>query len=651
MGRAQGWCSRLLKPLNSPWLRRGVMSAALLSAVALWVEPQQILAEVQRFSAGWGVLALAISTLQIMLCAWRWQFTAGLIDVPLRFAYALREYYLALLVNQLLPGGVLGDAGRAHRHARQAHSRGHAWRAVIIERASGQVAVALLTLTTLLLSPLWHNALGKPLLTAVVLSVVLLLGVGIASWRLLRHRFSVWLEQLPRWCQALSRDVKRGLLRRGVWHWQLLSSLVIVVSYGLVMVCAARAIGVEMPALQLLALTPVLLLAMLIPFSVAGWGLREGAAAGVWALVGLPPAQGVAVSLAYGVLVLLASLPGIWVALSHRHSAHPSGGSVPQPHIEQGVVTAAEGSRGGAQRTIERVDGRHFKAGPARADQQRGDQQMQPVNGTRFDKLRHRNTAAFDQHAGHAFIGQQGNDICRTELALGIQRQHAALNMKLNAALNVSVVRRHRYVRPDNMQRRRGITAQQCQIVGNAPTWVQHHPSRMRAVNVAHGQLRIIGTGGTCADDHRVDKCPQPMQMNQAFVTVDVVRVAALRRDAAIKTLTQLSHHPRRAAGQRRQTIQQFTRFSNDRLRRLPFTMGHRVDRHGAGSLMTKRQQPFPCISQPNDGRWDNTSVDIGVGHDASALKNPLYHAAHADSAQARSVTPRSKPGGLHVSD
>ena len=195
MGRVEGWRTRL----SSPWLRRGVVSVALLGALTLWVEPQEILAEVQRLSATWVALALAISTLQIMLCAWRWQFTAGLIDVPLRFAYALREYYLALLVNQLLPGGVLGDAGRAHRHASQAHSRGRAWRAVIIERASGQVAVVLLTLTALLLSPLWYSALGLGVITAIGLSAALGFALVIVSGLLLRQRVSAWLTQLPSW--------------------------------------------------------------------------------------------------------------------------------------------------------------------------------------------------------------------------------------------------------------------------------------------------------------------------------------------------------------------------------------------------------------------------------------------------------------------
>ena len=671
MGFAQTLCTRLgayIRPclqspcLQSPWLRRVVISIALLGAVLLWVDPRAIMAEVQRFSAGWVVLALVISTLQIMLCAWRWQFTAGLIDVPLRFAYALREYYLALLVNQLLPGGVLGDAGRAHRHAAQTQSRGRAWRAVIIERASGQVAVVVLTLAALLLSPLWHAALGVSVLTAVGLGVVAALAVLIVSGLLLRQHISHRLARLPHWCQALVRDVKRGLWQRNVWPQQLLSSLVIVLSYGLVMVCAARAIGVELAALDVLALTPVLLLAMLIPFSVAGWGLREGAAAGVWALVGLPPAQGVAVSLAYGVLVLLASLPGIWVALSRREKAQPSGGGIPQMQVEQRVVATAEGARGRAQRTLKRLDGRHLKPWPAGADQQRSDQQVQPVNGARFDKLRYRDTAAFNKHAGQAFIGQQGDDIKRSELTVGTQRQHTALN--------VGRQRRVRYPRPHNQQCRRGTFAQQRQVIGDTAAWVQHHPRRVSAANVSHGQLRIIGAGGARAHDHRVDQGAQAVQVNQTFMAVDVMGVAAFRRDATIKALAQLRDDPGRATGQRGQAVEQLTRLNTDRLIRLPLTAWRHGDRHPARASMTQSREPVPGIGQRNSAASIhntaiNTRIDMGVGHDASALINPLHHAGSTwsrasssepearatRSARARNNPHARKPGGLHVPD
>ena len=63
--------------------------------------------------------------------------------------------------------------------------------------------------------------------------------------------------------------------------------------------------------LRLVPLVAPVLMAMLIPITVAGWGVREGAAAALWGLVGLTPEDGVAISVAYGLLVLVSSAPGV----------------------------------------------------------------------------------------------------------------------------------------------------------------------------------------------------------------------------------------------------------------------------------------------------------------------------------------------------
>ncbi len=60
---------------------------------------------------------------------------------------------------------------------------------------------------------------------------------------------------------------------------------------------------------------------MLVPAPVAGWGVREATAAALWGAVGLTVVDGVAISAAYGILVLVSSLPGALVLLG-------SGGSV-----------------------------------------------------------------------------------------------------------------------------------------------------------------------------------------------------------------------------------------------------------------------------------------------------------------------------------
>jgi glycosyltransferase 2 family protein len=57
------------------------------------------------------------------------------------------------------------------------------------------------------------------------------------------------------------------------------------------------------------------MLAMVLP-SVAGWGPREGATAWAFAAAGLGAELGVATAVVYGVMVLVASLPGALVLVT-----------------------------------------------------------------------------------------------------------------------------------------------------------------------------------------------------------------------------------------------------------------------------------------------------------------------------------------------
>ena len=82
--------------------------------------------------------------------------------------------------------------------------------------------------------------------------------------------------------------------------------------------------------MRLLPLALLVLLAMTIPLSIGGWGPREGAAAWLFTMAGLSAAQGVSTSVVYGVLSLVASLPGavvLLVAWLRRPTATSYGGA------------------------------------------------------------------------------------------------------------------------------------------------------------------------------------------------------------------------------------------------------------------------------------------------------------------------------------
>ncbi len=170
---------------------------------------------------------------------------------------------------------------------------------------------------------------------------------------------------------------------------------------------------VTLPAATLLALVPPVLVAMLVPLSVAGWGIREGTAALVWGLVGLPPAQGVAVSMAYGLLVLLASLPGLLWLPGLRRRREVSAGSGPlgsgsgQVEVEEGIVPASEGARQGTAGLVQGGDGRHGQARAPGADQQRGEEKVQPMEHAGFEETRYRDAATLDQHTAKPELGDR----------------------------------------------------------------------------------------------------------------------------------------------------------------------------------------------------------------------------------------------------
>ena len=293
-------------------------SVVLLLALAWWLDVAQIVARLGRMRAGWVLAALGLSVVQVLVSAWRWRLTAGRLGIVLPFGQAVREYYLSMFVNQVLPGGVMGDVSRAWRHAAAqrlaSSSGGPAIRAVVLERLSGQMIMV--------------GVASASVLT-------LLVGSGDAAWVVVLVGLGT-VAALRRWVKAPARDddAPSSLLGR-LWHdtkaalvtgtalpIQVATSAVVVGTYVAIYLMAALAVDVDTPLRTLLPLVAPVLVAMLIPASVAGWGVRETAAALLWDAAGLTSEDGVVISIAYGLLALVSALPGCVVLMRRpRRSA------------------------------------------------------------------------------------------------------------------------------------------------------------------------------------------------------------------------------------------------------------------------------------------------------------------------------------------
>ena len=293
----------LVRRLRSPLpVIRLFVSLGLLVLLARWLDIGQIAERLANMQASWVALALLLSIVQVVVSAWRWRFTARRLGIELPFFVALREYYLAMFLNQVIPGGVVGDVSRAWRHTLALPpeaSSGPAVRAVIIERASGQVAMAIVATLSVVSLPLDQTAAwGWTALAAGAATV--------GSWFWVRGYSPNERSFIGRFWQ----DARLALFARQAFPAQFASSVVVVTTYLLTYVIAARAIGIATPTFVLLPLVAPVLLTMLVPVTIAGWGVRESAAAVLWGVVGLTAVDGVAISVAYGLLVLLSTIPG-----------------------------------------------------------------------------------------------------------------------------------------------------------------------------------------------------------------------------------------------------------------------------------------------------------------------------------------------------
>jgi glycosyltransferase 2 family protein len=284
----------------------GPAVAVALLAVVIWrLGTGPFLAGLEAVDGRALLAAAAIFFLTTVCSAWRWTIVSRGLGLRLSLPAAVAAYYRAVFLNLVLPAGVAGDVHRGVSHGREAHDVGRGLRAVGWERGAGQVVQVVLTIAVLLVLP---SPLRSSMPFVAVAAAVVVLGVVLVG----RVRVNGGRSRWTRVRDAVAADVRNGVLRRNALPAVVLASALVLVGHTATFFVAARTAGVDAPLSRLLPLALIAMLAMVLP-SIGGWGPREGATAWAFAAAGLGADRGAATAVAYGVLVLAASLPGALV--------------------------------------------------------------------------------------------------------------------------------------------------------------------------------------------------------------------------------------------------------------------------------------------------------------------------------------------------
>jgi uncharacterized membrane protein YbhN (UPF0104 family) len=298
-------------------LRVARICGVALLAVLVWqvADGAAALALLGTADPRWLAAAALGLTVQTVLSAQRWRVTAAQLGLVLPPLSALREYYLAQVVNQSVPGGVVGDAGRAVR-SRAGAGLLVAAQAVLFERIAGQLGLIAVLVAGLVAGRAVPGQLEWPVWFAATVtagSAAAALGLALAGLVPAVRRFA--------------RAFVQAVWARNVRVSQTVLSLGTALCNVAAFAFCARALDVAMPLVAVASLVPLILFAMVLPLSIGGWGLREGAAAALFPVMGATSAQGLATSVSFGLVFLAITLPGVILPVGLRLFSKNRGGS------------------------------------------------------------------------------------------------------------------------------------------------------------------------------------------------------------------------------------------------------------------------------------------------------------------------------------
>jgi len=265
---------------------------------------KDILNTIKLVNIDYIILIIFISLIQYTLSAYRWKYISKYTNLNISFINSIKFYYISTFMNNILPGGIMGDIFRIYHHVdnkKEIFRIGRSFQSVVYERLSGQ----LMLLSFFILSLGLYFIIHQKYIAFSYLFLPL-----IAAFYFLKYIFNNKLRKYIR-SKHYGNNFLTVFTGEVFWRHTVLSFFVMM-SYIFIYIISAVSLGVSIDYFSFLVFTPIILFSMTLPVSIGGWGVREFAALLISFLLGLSASLSISVAIMYGILNLICSLPGLY---------------------------------------------------------------------------------------------------------------------------------------------------------------------------------------------------------------------------------------------------------------------------------------------------------------------------------------------------
>ena len=306
-----------------------VGSVLLLYSVYRIAGSQNLLSSLANANPAFFGLACLFMGVAIALNGPRWRLAVQTLGHHLSIRNAVIGTFESIFFQQILPAGVGGDIARGARAFDSGVPARWAVIGVVIDRANGLLFVAMTLLMAFLVAPpFW---LAVPAFRVLVLvSLIVAAGAAFAA----TVGTLDFLDRLPPWTApivALMRGysvcMKSPRYLAGCLIYLALSTMAYVASFYF----CALALGISLGPWDAVAIVQGMVLASIIPISIGGWGLREGAALLLFQPLGVAAPLAIGVSILFGLVISVFAVVGALIWLARGYGKLLVQGNQPDP--------------------------------------------------------------------------------------------------------------------------------------------------------------------------------------------------------------------------------------------------------------------------------------------------------------------------------
>lgn len=295
----------------------GVAIKLIITVVLLSLLVRKMaVSEVVTMVSGLNLESLGISVLltvaAVILSAYKWQLLLIARGCSLSIGALTKYYFVGLFMNNFLPSSIGGDLMRIYQVGKRIGNNNEAAASVILERLLATLGLIIPAAVALLPNRI---LLGKVLLPVISFLVICLIFAFIIA----KPAIVKPLARVPwKWWQKTVtrlREINNIIQAYRSKPAAVIKVIVYSVMFQMVVVCInyylVRAMGISHISLwQCTLMVPVISAVSMIPISINGLGVREGAYVLLFGTLGLSSSQAVTLSLLFFIIVTLVSLVG-----------------------------------------------------------------------------------------------------------------------------------------------------------------------------------------------------------------------------------------------------------------------------------------------------------------------------------------------------